>query len=228
MSAREGSTWHRVHAATGIAFVAVSVFVLFVVPLPPAAGAPTSEMAAYYRDHGDRFLFGNYIIMLAFPLFLWFVGFLDHVLNQAGANPRPPPSALVLHAGSIYAAICFAIGGLAQTLPFRCADGSDLSIVRTVSDLMNLGLASTYIPAALLVGAASVSILRIVTLPRWVGVLGLIIMVVQLLGSLSLAARSGFLAAGGPFAAGAYVGFLVWILVVSIVLVVRGGGKLRA
>lgn len=220
MNASEEFTWHRFHAATGIAFVAINVFVLSKLPSPPATGAPTSELAAYYTVHGDLFLILNYIGLLSCTVFLWFVGFLGHVLNKAEASPRST-STVVLCAGSAWTAVVISMGALGQTLPLRCTDGSDLSIVRTVSDLMMLGQAGNYIPAALLVCAASVSILRSAALPRWMGVLGLVIMVVQLLGSFSLAARSGFLAAGGPFAIAAYVGFLLWILVVSIVLVVK-------
>ena len=216
----ETGKWDRVHAATGIAFVAINVFVLVRLPLPPAVGAPTSEMVTYFADHGDLFLVMIYLALLSCVPFLWFVGFLGHVLNRAETHPRPN-SAIVLHAGSVWAAIALSMGALGQAMPSRCTDSPDLNVVRAVSDMMNYGGAGIYIPAALLVGAASVSILRIAVLPRWVGVLGLVIMVLEILGSLSLAVRSGFLAAWGPFGVSAYAGFLVWILVVSIVLVVK-------
>jgi hypothetical protein len=100
---------------------------------------------------------------------------------------------------------------------------ADLGVIKALSDVVNVGVSITFLPELLHVGTASVLVLRTGVLPRWVGVFGLVVAVVQFLGSLSLLIPSGFFAAGGVFTFSAFVGLLLDILVVSIVLIVKVG-----
>jgi hypothetical protein len=96
------------------------------------------------------------------------------------------------------------------------------------SAVVNVGISMTFLPQFLHVGTASVLVLRTGVLPRWVGVFALVVAVVQLLGSLSLVATSGFFAVGGVFTFLAFVGLLLDVLVVSIVLIVKAGSEHKA
>ncbi len=89
------------------------------------------------------------------------------------------------------------------------------------SDLTSLSLITSGIPVILLVGLASVVMLRSTLLPRWLGLLGLLLVVLLLLGSSGLLLPSGFLAAGGIFTMLVFACFLLWELTLSIVLVTR-------
>lgn len=100
---------------------------------------------------------------------------------------------------------------------------ADLGVIKALSDVVNVGISITFLPELLHVGTVSVLVLRTGVLPRWVGVFGLVVAVMQFLGSLSLVTTSGFFAAGGEFTFLAFVGLLLDVLVVSIVLLVKAG-----
>ena len=113
-----------------------------------------------------------------------------------------------------------AFGGIGLALPGQVGN---LGVIKALSDVVNIGGTLGFLPGLLLVGTASVLVLRTSALPRWVGVLGLVVAVVQFLGSLSLVVTSGLLAAGGLFTTLAFLGLLLWVLLVSIVLIVKAG-----
>jgi len=87
--------------------------------------------------------------------------------------------------------------------------------------LSQLSITVSGFPALLLVGLTSVVALRTTLLPRWFGGPGLLLVILLLLGSLSLFIKSGPLAAGGLLDTLLFLGFLLWELSLSIVLVVR-------
>jgi len=64
-------------------------------------------------------------------------------------------------------------------------------------------------------------VLRTKLLPRWLGLPGLLLVVLLLLASAGLLLPSGPLAAGGIFTMLVFACFLLWELTLSIVLVAR-------
>lgn len=216
--------WRRLLAATGLIYGLLNLITLIALPPPPAAGAPAQEIAAYYATHRIAFLITNYGAMLAVVFLLLFIGYLRNVAERADSEARPL-STLAFSAAVVLAASTLVFGGIGQTLPLRSVDVADLGIVRALSDIINFGFTTNFISATLMIGAASLLILRTGVIARWVGVLGLVIAVVQLLGSLSLVITSGFLAAGGPFTILGFVGLMLWMPVASIVMIVKVGSR---
>jgi len=94
-------------------------------------------------------------------------------------------------------------------------------VVGVLSDMTALSLIASGIPVILLVGLASVVMLRTRLLPQWLGLLGLLLVVLLLLASAGLFLPSGLLAAGGIFTTLVFACFLLWELTLSIVLVTR-------
>lgn len=215
--------WERLQAATGMIYVLIALTALLIVSPPPAAGASAREIATFYTVHGTAFMVGGYVCIAGEIFYLWFIAYLRRVLGQAEGGVHQL-STLSFGAGVSVSTISFAVAGIGQTLPCLARDPSALSILKILSDIVDTGFTTIFIPAILLVGAASVVMLRTSILPRWVGILGLVIAVLQLFGSLSLAVMPGsFLTSGGPSTIVAYLSLLLWLVVVSGTLVVKVG-----
>jgi hypothetical protein len=213
------SLWERLQAATGLVFVLLSLIALFALPTPPAAGASAKDIASYYSVHNSVALVLGYIYLLAFLFFLWFISYVRTVYARAEGETHHL-STLFFGAGVAVVVIELAFGGVGLALPGQTAD---LGVIKALSDVVNFGGTIGFLPGMLLSGIGSVLVLRTGALPRWVGAVGLVVAVVQFLGSLSLVVTSGFLAAGGLFTTLAFLGVLLWVLVVSIGLIVKVG-----
>ena len=213
------SVGERLQAATGLVFVLLSLIALFALPPRPAPGVSAKEIASYYTVHNGAAQAADYIFLLGLLFSLWFIGYLRTVFARAEGEPHHL-STLFFGSGMAAVAIGMIFWGMGLALPGQAAD---LGVSKALSDVVSFGISITFLINFLHVGTASVLVLLTGVLPRWVGVFGLVVAVVQLLGSLSLVATSGFFAVGGPFALLAFVVLLLDILVVSIVLIVKAG-----
>lgn len=214
------SIWQRLEAATGLIYVLLSVISLSMIPLPPATGTAVSDLVAYYKVYnGLRYLIPCYMQQFALLFLLCFVGYLCGILRRAEGETTHL-STIVLGAGVSAATILLTFGAIAPTLPVRT---DDPTIIRALSDLEGIGAITYFLPAAVMVAAASIIILHTAAIARWIGVLGLLIAVVQLLGSLSMVIPSGPFAPASLFSILAYIGFMIWILAASILLVMKVG-----
>ncbi len=213
------SLWERLQAATGLVFVLLSLISLFALPPRPAAGASAKEIASYYTVHGGAAQAADYLFLLGLLFSLWFIGYVRTVFARAEGETHHL-STLFFGSGVATVVIGLAFWGMGLALPGQAAD---LGVIKALSEVVNVGISITFLPDFLHVGTASLLVLLTGVLPRWVGVFGLVVAVVQFLGSLSLVVTSGLFAVGGPFALLAFLGLLLDVLVVSIVLIVKAG-----
>jgi hypothetical protein len=209
----------RLQAATGLVFVLLSLIALFSLPPRPAPGAPVNEIASYYTVHSSAVKVADYLFLLGLLFALWFIGYLRTVFTQAEGEPHHL-STLFFGSGVAVVAVGMVFWGMGLALP---GQASDPGVIKALSEVVAFGISITFLLDFLHVGTASVLVLRTGVLPRWVGVFGAVVAVVQLLGSLSLVTSSSFFAVGGSFALLAFLVFLLDILVVSIVLIVKAG-----
>ena len=215
----------RLQAATGLIFVLLSLISLFMLPPRPVLGAPAEEIASYYTVHNSAAQAADYLFLLGLLFSLWFIGYLRTVFARAEGETHHL-STLFFGSGVAVVAIGMVFWGMGLALAGQTAN---LGGIKALSDVMTFGISITFLPNVLHVGTASVLVLLTGVLPRWVGVFGLVVAVVQLLGSLSLVVSSGFFAVGGPFALLAYLVLVLDVLVVSIVLIVKvGSGRTEA
>jgi hypothetical protein len=213
------SVWERLRAATGLVFVLLSLVSLLALPARPAVGTSAKEIASYYTVHNSAVQAVDSLFLLGLLFSLWFIGYVRTVFARAEGETHYL-STLFFGSGVAVVAIGLAFWGMALALPGQVAD---LGVIKALSDVLNVGIGITFLPEVLHVGTAAVLVLRTGVLPRWVGVFGLVVAVVQFLGSLSLLIPSGFFAAGGVFTFLAFLGLLLDILVVSIMLIVKVG-----
>lgn len=214
------SRWNLLGAGCGIVDVLLSLVALLIVPLPPVVGSSVKEVLSYYTSNGPALVLSNYLYMLATVFFLGFFGYVCVVLRSAEGELHT--LSRIVFGAAVAAASVFLLSPLiSQALVARTATGAESMVVGVLSDLTTLSLIASGIPVILLVGLASVVMLRTRRLPSWLGPLGLLLVVLLLLGSAGLLLPSGFLAAGGIFTTLVFACFLLWELTLSIVLVTR-------
>jgi hypothetical protein len=214
------SRWNLLGAGCGVIDVLLSLIALLIVPLPPAVGSSVKDVLSYYTTNGPTLVLSNYLLMLATVFFLGFFGYVCVVLRMAEGEPHTL-SRIVFGAAVAAASVFLLSPLLSQALMARAATGGDGAVVGMLSDLTALSLIASGIPAILLVGLASVVMLRTRQLPRWLGLLGLLLVVLLLLASAGLLLPVGPLAAGGIFTTLVFACYLLWELTLSIVLVAR-------
>jgi len=220
ISTMKKSRWNLLGAGCGIVDVLLSLIALLIVPLPPVVGSSVKEVLSYYTSNGPTLVLSNYLFMLATVFFLGFFGYVCVVLRSAEGEPYA--LSRIVFGAAVAAASIFLVSPLiSQALVARAATGAESVVVGVLSDMTALSLIASGIPVILLVGLASVVMLRTRLLPRWLGLLGLLLVVLLLLASAGLFLPSGLLAAGGIFTTLVFACFLLWELTLSIVLVTR-------
>jgi nitrate reductase NapE component len=184
---------------------------------PPEADQSDAAILDYYTDSGSRAreYVSAILIGLGIVVFLIFVVGLRDVLARAVGERSSLPN--LAFAGGLAFALLYAVGNAAMTAvtaTFEFTDEFELDpdtarLFRTFGFLWLTALAG--MTGALLVAATSVAARRTRVLPGWLAWVGFVLTLV-LLASLLLLGVGAF-------------GFVVWVLVTSIVLVVRPHGQ---
>jgi len=168
------------------------------------------EIVAYFADGGNRAtdIAGIFLIVVAGLFFLWFLGALRTRLREAEGESGHL-STIAFGSGLTFLALLLVaavtLGTTSVGVEFVDAFRVDPDTVRTIT-IAGFGfLLTAFMVAAVLVAATSVLALRTAVLPRWLAWAGFLV-------ALALLFSVFFF----PIFA-----FAAWILVVSIVLIVR-------
>jgi hypothetical protein len=211
--------WAWLAAASGVVFAVLVVLTFILSGAPPALDDTPEKINAYFAHHRSDVLLATFIGALAAFFFLWFAAVLRSVLVRAeGATGRLANLAfggaiatipLVLLGDAAYSAIALHLAK--QPTP-------DLILSQTLFDFGNLAYAAAAIPQAVFMAAAGIVMVRTGAIHRLLGWLALVAAGVFLIAS---AAR---LSDDSPLWIMNLVGlvlFLVWIVIVSVLLLVR-------
>jgi hypothetical protein len=209
------SSWQRLGAVSGILFFAL-VIASFFTPETPDEDDPTAEIASSLADDRTGHLVGAYIGGLAALLFLVFVVALWSRLRAAEVDRGP--STLVALGGVGSTVIILIANGAFFALVDAAEAGREPDAIRALFELdQTLFLGIGWTSAAFYLGAA-VSSLATGSLPRWLGWIAAVLVVVFVVGFAGIFSESDQGGALGTiFFIGLAVNFL-WILAVSIVM----------
>jgi hypothetical protein len=210
----------RSGAFAGIAFVALAVLWAIVLATAdrPSYNSADDAVAEFWTDSGNRrlVLLANLAMGLAGVALLWFLGSFRVVLRRAEGEPARLAT-IAFAGGVVLSALLFvknAIeGGIALALEFEQGFTLDPDVYRALNAIFLGLLIHEGLAAAVLIGAASLLVLRTRVFTRWLGWTGLAVALVALLS---------WLVPGLPL-----VLALVWILVASV-LMLRGERTPRA
>jgi len=212
----------RYGAATGILFVLLVVVGFLVTPEPPAADASAAEVFDYVTDKQDTLHAVQLIFAAAGFFFIWFIGTLRTFLAAAEGNDGRLANT-AFGGGLIAAASLLVAFGLAATAALHPAEnGPELTHALIDASLIVPAVGAP--AAAVFFAANGLSILRSVLLPSWLGWLGLVTALFNMLAIGAVYTDDGVFAADGVL--GFFIGFalfLIWNLAASIVLYRRLG-----
>jgi hypothetical protein len=212
-------TFERVGALSGVGFVVLAALSGFIYPQQPRVDAGPLKTLAWVHDHHTALQAGMIFDFFAAGVLLWFVGYLHRVLRRAEGDVESL-SPVVFGAG-IGIAITTALAALPTVvLAFMDAQPgglSDLALVRMLGDLNTIFFSVTSIMTAVFLGALGWAMVRGELAARW---LGWVCLVVAVFNAIAVWIGVTFSSYHGKawliIGWGAYVGFLVVMLIASI------------
>lgn len=225
MEGRPGKArWDEIATASGIVF-AVLGFVAFLLTGRPEAGASGEEVVEFFVEHETAIEWQAFLFGLAALAFLWFAGRLAGLLRGAGGEPADRIPEIVLAGASASTALFLAgvgsFAALAQT-------SGEQGATRALFDLGDMAFGLSSFTAAVFVEGAAVGILRTRLLPRWMGLLGTMLVSLLLVNAAVRLFSGG--SAGATLGTVSFLALLAWVLLVSGSLTLRGarGGTAAA
>ncbi len=197
--------WSRLAPLTGIVFAVLTVIAVITGGETPNADARPAKVIAYYSTHASKVETSSILIALAFLALVLFGGALRSYLRRTpGAEGL---SALVL-AGTVLMAVgVFSTASIEYSLAHELGHFGP-EVAQTLSVLSN-ELFLPILAGAFVFGVcAGIAILRGAALPKWLG------WVIIVLGIVTLFPPIGFFA---------LFGFVIWVVIVSILMYLRMG-----
>ncbi len=208
----DDSKWERYSALGGVAFAVLIAVAGFLPGSPPKTTDSAAKIARFFTDHGDAIRWSAYLGGLGTITALWWSGAVWRLLRRAeGGIPR---LAVVALGGIVFAAVMATLGGvIAAVVVQDRVFGSQTTKFFYVA-FNNITAATGFGIAAFLTAFAAV-IIRSGVLPRVLGWLGGIDALAFVVGSAAVASnRDVFFVVSFV----AFIGFLLWVLVVSVLM----------
>ncbi len=168
--------------ASGIAFVAILFPTFGLVPEPPGTDAPIAQIAAYYADHVDGQLAATFIWGLALMALLLFIGSLYSVLRAAEGGTGTL-SLLALLSGTVAVTIMIVAQAATGATAIIASEGISPEVVRGMDEIAHMIAHLFAIPLGVFLVSASIAALRYRVTWRWLGVLGMLAGLANVVGT---------------------------------------------
>jgi hypothetical protein len=214
----------RLTAAAAV-LLTVFLFVGFLLPgAPPKADDSVREIVDFLVDKRDSILAGDFLIALGSMSLLVFAGGLRRHLRAAA---RGDDGLADTSFGGAVGGVVLLLAGAAllNGIAFKAAGAGEP--VRAYYDTLNDLFFLSGFPFAVFFGFAAWSGARSRAFPAWLGWVGGLAALLNLLGGIGLFAKSGAFASGGEFAFAPPVVGTIWALAISLMLW-RGAGERAA
>src|SRR3954465_516459 len=205
----------RLGAAAGLAF-AVTALVGFLLPGTPPKATEVVKIGTYLVDKRSEILAGDYIVGVAFVLFLIFVACLRLEFGAADRDTRPGTVALAggVAAGTLIMAGAAVLNGAAFVVGGAHDPTLNLALYHVSNDLFfmsGLAIAVFYIGA----GMANTST-RV--LPAALNPAAFVIALLNLVGGIGLIVKPGFLGIGGALGVSVPPASVLWVVVAGVAM----------
>ena len=212
--------WERTGAATGIVFVVLFLiaFALDLHDFPDPGLVRADEIVMFIEAHRSRLGLVAILYAVSWTAFLWFMGSLRSGL--AVVEPSRRLSSIAFGAGIVIVALSLVMSGLRAEIvlaDFTTEVDAAVTARWTLYDASGGLFAITPFPRAVILGSASLAILRFGGLPRWLGWVGLVSALVNLTGGFDYLAPANVSYTGHPLAD--LISFVLWVLLASGALV---------
>jgi len=211
-------TFERLGASSGLAFVVLALLSGFIYPQQPRVDAAPATTLAWVQKHHAALQAGMIFDFFAAAMLLWFVGYLHRALTRAEGEAAA--LAPVVFGSGIGVAITTALAALPTTLlAFMNAQPGgigDPSLIRMLGDLNTIFFSVTSVMTAVFLSALGWAMVRGRFIAVWFGWTCLIVAVFNAIAvwigvTFSSYHGKAWLVIGW----GAYIGFLVLMLIAS-------------
>jgi hypothetical protein len=205
---RSVARWTALAGAVYVVLFVIGTIVLF--SGAPAGDAPPAKVIQWYADsgHRDRVNIGWILVGLALFFFLWFVATLRRAVMTVDGEGIL--TAVVAIGGAVYAAVAFASVALNSGIRTMSDDTYRHQVfpelIHAADDAAYVMHATGAAALGAMIIAASLALMWAGVWPKWAGWVGVVV---------------GILAIGAIFFFTQFI-FLLWILVVSVVMFLRG------
>jgi hypothetical protein len=196
--------------ASGIGYVVLFIVGIILTSDSPQASDSDTEILSYYGDSGNRSqeVVVFFLLVIAALLLVWFVTDLRGRLRAVESEPHGL-STLAFAAGIASATLLMAAVAVGVSPSFTRVDSDQFTVdpdtVRLTGDTSYLLLVCSVMVTSILIAATSALAIRTAVLPTWLGWIGLVVALAQLVAIVFV-----------PLFA-----LWGWILVVSIVLMLQ-------
>ena len=222
--------FERLGALSGLAFVVLALLSGFIYPQQPRVDAAPAKTLAWVHDHHTALQAGMIFDFFAAGVLLWFVGYLHRVLRRSEGEVES--LAPVVFGSGIGVAVTTAVAALPTVLlAFMDAQPGgvgDPALVRALGDLNTIFFSVTSVMTAVFLAALGWAMLRGELAMPW---LGWVTLVVAVLNAIAVWIGVTFSSYHGHawliIGWGAYVGFLIVMLITSASML-RQPGRVRA
>jgi hypothetical protein len=224
-------TFERIGALSGLAFFVLAVLSGFIYPQQPRVDAAPAKTLAWVHDHHVALQAGMIFDFFAAGALLWFAGYLYRVLRRAEGDAAS--LAPIVLASGIGISVTSAMAALPTVLlAFMDAQRgglNDPSLVRALGDLNTIFFSATSVMTAVFLAALGWAMLRAELAKAWLGWLALVVAVFNCIAvwiGVTFSSYHGhaWLIIGW----GAYVGFLIVMLILGVLLLRQAGAAVSA
>jgi hypothetical protein len=197
--------WSRLAPLTGIVFAVLTVIAVFAGGETPNTDAGPAKVIAYYTTHASEIETSSILVALGFLALVLFGGALRSYLRRTPAAEGL--GSLVLAGAVLMAVGVFSTAGIEYGLAHELRHFGP-QVAQTLNVLAN-ELFLPILAGGFLFGVcAGIAILRGAALPKWLGWIAIV------LGIVTLIPPIGFFA---------LFGFVIWVVIVSILMYLRLG-----
>ena len=200
--------WERLGALSGIVFVVLLVISGGIAESNDDADlspeSPSAEIAREFVDQGGQDEVGVLVAFVGLIFFFWFLAYFRLQLQQSEGEGGWLHS-VAYGGGLVGAGMLLVLGGLDLATTSVSNYGPDTEVAKALFALTWNSIWLIAPPLIALTAAASVVIIRFGALPKWVGWVGIVVAVSLFMPWIGI------------------VGFMLWVLIVSVVLLIRAG-----
>jgi hypothetical protein len=217
----------RLAAASGLGFVLFLILsIVFQGGESPEYADAAVEFAQYATKNSDDLQLSAVLIGLAAFQFLWFTGYLRGQLGRAEAAARGfTRLSHVVFAGGVMAAVGFVLSSVMTAAAVSQPEGTSAEIIRTLYQLSYYPFLLASVGLATMLYTSAFLILRLGTLPRWLGIVGILGGLAYLLTLFSLLKPEDDGGAFGVFYPLGFLMLLIFVIGASIAFLRQVGGE---
>jgi hypothetical protein len=180
--------WWRIGGVAGLIYVVLFVIGAFALAGDsPSRGDSVEDIRTYFADDGQLYLIGDYLTAIAFLFF--FLPFIVTLRTLLGAvEPTPAIFSRLGLIGGVLSVVFGGVGGIFWgALALGIADNAEANndaIIRTLMELDTYAFATPLnLSLALFVLAFSIVIWETGALWRWLGAIGILASILNIIGS---------------------------------------------